>query len=67
VAEAKPQKVTAITDIPRWFSQLPSVGIAKLIHKIAGRLRHAFVGHSYDRARDRVYHCLLLLGSNSRH
>jgi hypothetical protein len=29
--------------------------------------RHAFVGHSYDRARDRVYHSLLLLGSHSGH
>jgi hypothetical protein len=27
----------------------------------------AFVGHKYDRARDRVYHCLLLLGSPSCH
>jgi hypothetical protein len=29
--------------------------------------RHAFVGHSYDCARDRVYHSLLLLGSHSGH
>ena len=26
-----------------------------------------FVGHSYDRARDRVYHSLLLLGAHSSH
>jgi len=26
-----------------------------------------FVGHSYDRARDRVYHSLLLLGPHSGH
>jgi hypothetical protein len=25
------------------------------------------MGHSYDRARDRVYHSLLLLGSHSGH
>jgi hypothetical protein len=30
-------------------------------------LRNAFVGHSYDRARDRVYYCLLFLGSHSGH
>jgi hypothetical protein len=29
--------------------------------------RHGLVGHSYDRARDRVYHSLLLLGSHSGH
>jgi hypothetical protein len=29
--------------------------------------RHAFVGHSYDRARVRVYHSLLLLGPHTSH
>jgi len=34
---------------------------------VAKPSRNAFVGHSYDRARNRVYHCLLLLGSHSGH
>jgi hypothetical protein len=29
--------------------------------------RNALIGHSYDRAGDWVYHCLLLLGSDSSH
>jgi hypothetical protein len=35
--------------------------------RFASRSRHVFVGHSYDRARDRVHHSLLLLGPHSGH
>jgi hypothetical protein len=35
--------------------------------RFASRSRYDFVGHSYDRARDRVYHSLLLLGPHSGH
>jgi hypothetical protein len=35
--------------------------------RFASRSRHAFVGHSYDRARVRVYHSLLLLGAHLGH
>jgi hypothetical protein len=42
--------------------------ITRTHHKLCwSKSRHAFVGHSYDRARDRVYHSLLLLGPHSGH
>jgi hypothetical protein len=39
--------------------------VDQAIHQNEADSRTAFVGHSYDRARNRVYHCLLLLGSHS--
>ena len=41
-----------------------SDGAALRKEELAAR---AFVGHKYDRARDRVYHRLLLLGAHSGH
>jgi hypothetical protein len=45
----------------------PSQHHKNSLTRFASGSRHAFVGHSYDRARDRVYRSLLLLGPHSGH
>ena len=54
--EARPIETNFCLDIARTHSQ-----------DLLSRSRHAFVGHSNDRARARVYHSLLLLGEHSGH